>query len=136
MGTNEHTQTIPNTIRFGGYFGIAEGACGLIVAIVLIARDIMGYESPGAVISGFGTALWFILIFGGIFVGGVALLKGKTWGRGPIVFFQLCLLGVAYYMFTSSRPELGIPTLLIAIVGLALMFHRDSIEWLGARYGK
>lgn len=127
---------IPQPIRLGGYFGLVEGSIGLIVAGVLINRDFMGYESPGAVISGFGTALWFILIFGAIFASGIALLKGKMWGRGPIVIFQLCLLGVAYYMFTSGRPELGLPTVAVALLGLGLMFHRNSVEWVASRYGK
>ncbi|WP_225723480.1 MULTISPECIES: hypothetical protein [Corynebacterium] len=125
---------IPTTIKLAGFFGVVEGLAGLVIAAVLLVRDLMGYESPGAVISGAGTALWFLLIFGAILAAGIALLTAHAWGRGPIVFFQLCLLGVAYYMFTSSRPELGVPTALIALVGLALIFHKNSVNWMMQRY--
>lgn len=127
---------IPTTIRAAGMFAIAQGVVGLIVAIILVVRDLQGIRTPQAEISGIGTAAWFAIVFGVILAGGIGFLRGKAWGRGPLVFFQLGLLGVAYYMFTSSRPELGVPTALIAVLGLALLFNRTSAEWLAQRYGQ
>lgn len=125
---------IPHTIRWGGYFGIVQGSLGIIAGIALLLGDLLGHDTPGVVISGYGTALWFFLVFGAILAGGIALLKGKALGRGPIIFFQLALLGVAYYMATSSRWEFALPTVVIALLGLGLMFHPDSVNWMAQRY--
>lgn len=111
-----------------------QGVAGLCFAAFLVIREARGFHDPGAVISGYGTALWFLLIFGAVLTAGYFLFSGRKWGRGPVVMLQLCLLGVAYYMFTSGRPELGVPTALMSLAGLALLFNPVAVNWAATRY--
>ena len=127
----------PAVIRYAGIYGMIQGAAGILFGLFLVIREARGFHDPGAKISGYGTALWFFLIFGAVAVCGYFLFKGRSWGRGPVVMLQLCLMPVAYYMFTSGRPEFGWPTVMILIIGLALLFNPTAINWWTmSRYGR
>lgn len=119
----------PRSVLIGAWIAVAECVAGLGYGAFLAIRDFRGYEDPGAVISGWGTALWFFLIFGAVLAGAVMLLRGHRWGRGPIVMLNLCLLGVAYYMFTSHATALAIFTAIIAVAALACMFNPKAVDW-------
>lgn len=128
--------TPPTAVKFAGILGLIQGVTGIAFGIFLIVREANGFHDPGAVISGYGTAAWFLFFFGAITVAGFFLLTGRKWGRGPVVMLQLCLLGVAYYMFTSGRPELGTPTALMAALGLILLFSPQAVNWAATRYAE
>lgn len=119
----------PKSVLAGAWIGIAECVLGLGYGVFLVVRDLMGYRDQAAVISGWGTALWFFLIFGAVMAGAVMLLRGARWGRGPIIMLNLCLAGVSYYMFTSGALSLAIPTALCAIAALFCMFHPKAVDW-------
>ncbi|WP_312096996.1 hypothetical protein [Corynebacterium dentalis] len=126
----------PPVVRYAGILGMLQGVAGLAFAAFLVFREATGFHDPGAVISGYGTAVWFVIIFGAVLIAGWFLFSGKKWGRGPVVMLQLCLLGVTYYMFTSGRPELGIPTGVMCVVGLALLFNPVAVHWAATRYNE
>lgn len=119
----------PQVVMVGAWIGVAECVLGLGYGVFLLIRDLMGYRDEAAVISGWGTALWFLLIFGAVLAGAIMLLCGARWGRGPIIMLNLCLLGVAYYMFRSSAFLLALPTATASIVALACMFSPKAIDW-------
>ena len=75
----------PRSVFAGAWIAVVECTIGLGYGVFLMIRDFQGYEDPGAVISGWGTALWFYFIFGAVLAGAVFLLMGNRWGRGPIV---------------------------------------------------
>lgn len=122
---------IPRTLIWAGYATAAQGALGLIVAVVLIIREAAGHHE--ASISGYGTAGWFIVIGGAVFAGGYALTRGKRWGRGLSLMAQILLLPVAYTLITGSGlPAIGVPVAIIALAILALLFAPASMTWLNA----
>lgn len=132
--TTPSRRTPPTPVRWAGVLGMLQGVMGVAFAIVLIVREANGFHDPGAVISGYGTAAWFIFFFGAILIAGFFLFTGRKWGRGPVVMLQLCLLGVSYYMFTSGRPELGTPTAIMALAGLILLFNPRAVDWAATNY--
>ena len=73
----------PRSVFAGAWIAVVECTIGLGYGVFLMIRDFQGYEDPGAVISGWGTALWFYFIFGAVLAGAVFLLMGNRWGRGP-----------------------------------------------------
>ena len=81
------------------------------------------------------TALWFFFIFGAVLTGAVFLLRGKQWGRGPIVMLNLCLAGVAFYMFTSGAIALGLITAIFALGAPGCMFNPKAVDWAANAYG-
>ncbi len=58
----------------------------------------------------------------GLFFAGRGILRGKRYGRGPIVMANLIALGVAYYMIDGDRISWGITLGAVAITtaGLAI----------------
>lgn len=125
---------LPPSIRYAGWLGLVEGLVGVIVGVIMVVRELNGFHDEGAEISGYGTALWFFIFGGIIALAGWFLKDGRRWGRGPVVMTNLIFILISYYMFTSGRPELGIPTALVGLVGLGLLFNASAVEWAARRY--
>ncbi|MBM7366202.1 hypothetical protein [Gordonia hydrophobica] len=123
--------SIPKTLRWAGLGTAAQGALGLIVAVVLVVRELAGHHE--AAISGYGTAIWFAVIGGAVLAGGIALTHGKRWGRGISMMAQILLLPVSYSLITGSGlPWIGVPVGVLALGLLVLLFAPASLSWLEA----
>ena len=107
----------------------AEGAAGLVAAVVYVVSGLGGADEAG--LNKFGTAGWFAIIGGGVLAAAWALWTGRRWGRGVAVFTQLLLLPVAWYLAVGSQQWMfGIPVGLIAIGTLVLLFSPSTVRWL------
>ncbi|HYB38891.1 MAG TPA: hypothetical protein VEF72_26290 [Mycobacterium sp.] len=105
-----------------------QGAAALVVAAVLVVRGLAGADQR--VVNGFGTAIWFFLVGGGVLAAGWGLYAGKRWGRGLAVFTQLLLLPVAWYLTAGShQPVFGILLAIVALTALALLFSPAALGW-------
>ncbi len=125
-------QDIPVTVRGAGAVAALEGLTGVIIAIVLVAKGARGNESAA---QAYGTAGYFAILAGAVLAAGIALYLGKRWGRAIVVLAQILLLPVAWYMFSSHRPELAVPVGLAAVVTLVLIFSPASNRWMAGLYG-
>jgi len=121
----------PPGVRSAGFLTAAEGVAALVVAVVLLVRAIGGADQQ--IVNGWGTALWFILIGGGVLAGGWALITGRRWGRGIAVIANLLLLPVAWYVITSHHIVYGVLLGLLALGTLVLLFTPSTVEWLTHR---
>ncbi|MGO3752801.1 hypothetical protein [Corynebacterium variabile] len=124
---------LPRSVRFAGWLGLVEGGIGLIIAVVLIVREANGVVHNDAV-SGYGTAAWFIIFGGIVALAGWFLKDGRRWGRGPVAMTNMILVLVSVYMFSSGRIDLGLPTALVGVAGLAMLFNADAVDWAARRY--
>lgn len=123
--------SIPKTLRWAGLGTAAQGALGLIVAVILVIREMAGHHEDA--ISGYGTAVWFAVIGGAVLAGGLALTRGRRWGRGISMMAQILLLPVSYTLITGSGlPWIGVPVAILALALLALLFAPASLAWLDA----
>lgn len=126
------TARAPSTVRRAGFIVAAQGAAGLVVSVILVVRSLAGADQH--VVNGLGTAAWFAVIGAGVLAGGLALVKGRRWGRGLAVFTQLLLLPVAWYLAVGShRPEFGTPVALVALITLGLLFSGSAVRWAAGR---
>ena len=122
------TTRAPVTVRRAGAIVAVEGVAALAVAVVLVIRGFTGADQR--VVNGFGTAVWFVIIGGGVLAAGWALYTGRRWGRGLAVVAQLLLLPVAWYVAVGShRPEFGIPVAVVAFATLVLLFSPSALRW-------
>lgn len=120
----------PSAVRLAGGIAVVEGVILLGAAIYMIVHAAMGYREETVVISGYGTAAWFVIMGGAVASTGAALLRGKRWGRGVVVIAQLVLLPVAWYMAVGSHQWIpGIVVGVAALIALIALFRRDSLEW-------
>lgn len=124
--------THPPAVRRAGFLVAAEGLAGVIAAVAFVVRGLFFGADQGKV-SGYGNAIWFVLVGGAVLAAGWALITGRRWGRGIAVFFNLLLLGVAWYIFTSHQVGYGIAVALLAVGSLALLFSPSTVRWLSQR---
>lgn len=131
----------PAQIRWAGLIAIAQSVIAFAFAGFLVFRDITGAEERSLVSDsaniawvGTGTAVFMAIIFGTVAAGAVSMIRGRTWGRGPIVLLEIILLGVAYFMFTGGAWAMGVATAVSAVAALALLFNRRAFEWAEETY--
>lgn len=121
---------VPTPVRVAGWVATAQGLVGVGVGVVLIIRALAGHREETVVISGYGTALWFIILAGGLLAAGIGLLRGRRWGRGLVVIAELLLLFVAWYVAVGSGQWWeGIALAVVSVVALVSLFRRDALEW-------
>jgi peptidoglycan/LPS O-acetylase OafA/YrhL len=122
------TARAPASLRVAGLIAAVQGGVALVMAAVLVIRGVAGADQR--VVNGFGTAMLFAVAGSGVLAAGVALAAGQRWGRGLVVFTQLLLLPVAWYLGVGShRPAFGIPVAAVAVGALALLFSPSGVRW-------
>lgn len=120
----------PTAVRRAGLVVALEGAVGVVAAGVFLVRGLAGAEDAGF-INDFGTAAWFAILGGGVLAGGLALVRGRRWGRAIAVVAQILLIPVAFALLTDSgRPYFGAPLLIVVVIVLVLLFSPSSVRWL------
>ncbi|BBX17894.1 hypothetical protein CRI77_16430 [Mycolicibacterium duvalii] len=115
-------------VRIAGGIVALQGFLGLVMAVVLVVREAAGHHEEA--ISGYGTAAWFVIMGSGVLAAGWALWTGRRWGRGIAVFANLCLLGVAWYVFSSGRLSYAVVVAAVSIAVLGLLFSPSAVHWL------
>lgn len=122
----------PPIVRYAGFLVAAEGVAALIMAAVLLVRAALGADQR--IVSGWGTAIWFLLIGAGVLAGGWALITGRRWGRGIAVPTNLLLLPVAWYVITSHHVVYGILVGLLALSALSMLLSPSAVQWMAGRH--
>ncbi|NUS42437.1 MAG: hypothetical protein HOQ24_01890 [Mycobacteriaceae bacterium] len=124
---------MPWTVVAAGILVALEGALGLGAAVVFAVRAALGKIEPAT--SGYGTAGWFAVLGGAVLAAGLALTRGKRWGRAIAVLTELLLLPVVWSLLTdSAQPVLGALVGVVAVAGLALLFAAPTTRWAAAGY--
>jgi hypothetical protein len=122
-------------VRGAGFVVVVQGVAALVMAAVLVVRAIAGADQR--VVSGLGTAVWFVLVGAVVLAAGRALVLGKRWGRGLSVFTQLLLLPVAWYLAIGShQPAFGVPVGIVALTVLVLLFSPAAVRWASGDQGR
>ncbi|CAB0553289.1 hypothetical protein CIP107546_00587 [Corynebacterium diphtheriae] len=132
----------PTTIRNAGIIAIVQSAIGLGFAVFLVLRSITGapeesivYETDTAVTSvGVGTAIFFVIVFGTVIAGAIMMMRGKRWGRGPVIMLEILLLPIGFYMMSGHALLLAVVTCASAIATLVYLFSPRSLDWAARNY--
>lgn len=133
---------MPSSIRWGGIIALIQSAFGFGYAIFLIYREATGKTDPSIVYVeeganswvGYGTAIFFFIVFGTVVAGALNMMRGHRWGRGAVVMLNIILLAAAYYMFIEGRVFWAIITGLSAVFVLGALFNRRSVEWANSEF--
>ncbi len=106
-------------------------AAGVLVASVLVGIDTAAgrsYQTSSGValtIIGIGTAVLLAAVAAG-------LRRARPWSRTPAMLTQLFTGIIAIYLVQGQRYEWGVPGLVLAIAGFALLFAPPSLRALAA----
>ena len=130
----------PAVVRWAAIIAIIQSAIGLGFAIILIVREAAGQTDPNLVYEsahanrwvGYGTAVFFIIIFGAVAAGAMMMFTAR--GRGPVIMLELFLLVAATYMFNAQQYLLALATAASALLGLGLLFNPRAISWAAQHY--
>lgn len=133
---------VPTPVKYAGYLAMLQSFIGLGYAAILIYREIIGERDASIVtdtdtragLIGYGTAIYFIIIFGAILAGAISMNSGRRWGRGPVAMLEMFLLVVAYYMWSAGQPVWAGLTAVSAVLGLGLLFNSKSLAWATANH--
>lgn len=118
----------PRPVRAAGAIAALQGSLALVMAIVLLVRELAGHHEDA--ISGYGTAAWFAVMGSAVVAAGWALWTGRRWGRGIAVFANLVLLGVAWYVYSSGQLAYAVVVAAVSLAVLALLFSPSGLHWL------
>lgn len=132
----------PAPLQWAGVIAIAQSAFALVYAVLLLVREITGVEDESIVYEsedantavGLGTAIFFIIVFGTVAWAAIMMMRGRRWGRGPVVMLEMLLVPIAFYMFSGGAIVLGVITLVTSVVGLVLVFTPASVQWVARQY--
>lgn len=132
----------PRLIRWAGLIAIIQSLVGVGYAVLLLARQALGYRDPSFIAPegtttqwvGAGTGIFLLIIFGVVIWAAVRMNRGFRWGRGPVAMLEMIFIPISYYMFSGHAYVLAAITGLSAIVALVLLFHPTSVKWVAERY--
>ncbi|BAU95155.1 hypothetical protein N24_0893 [Corynebacterium suranareeae] len=133
---------MPASIRWGGIVALIQSTIGLVYAFFLIYREATGETDPSIVYEadgantwvGYGTAAFFIIVFGTVIAGAINMMRGHRWGRGAVVMLNIILLPAAYYMFIEGRLSWAIITGISAIFVLGALFNKRAVLWANEEF--
>ncbi|WPF66656.1 MULTISPECIES: hypothetical protein [unclassified Corynebacterium] len=134
--------TPPPPVRWSAIISLLQSLIGIGYALLLIVRQVSG-ERDAAIVSesanaswvGLGTAVFFLIIFGTVLAGGIAVLRSRgRWGRGPVIMLNLILLPISFSMCGAGAWLMGIATGLSAVAVLAMMFSPRAVAWASRMY--
>ena len=109
----------------------ALGLCAAAVAQAVEAATGRSYSKS----SGIALAVLELVVAVGLATLAIAIARMRPWSRTPAVMTQLCcgLLGII--LLQAHRPEFGTPALVLAVAGLAGLFHPASLKALRRQFG-
>ena len=123
------TAKLPSSLAALSVLAIIVGAIGLVGAVALYAgyRPIEGDAevAMNVPVTGVMVGLYFLTFI----VFGVLIIKGKTFGHSGLVLTNVILALITVTVVKSGALWLAVPMGLLALVGLALCFHPDSMNW-------
>jgi PGF-CTERM protein len=126
----------PREVRLAGAMTALPGVAGLILTLILLVNGVGEPAKPGNNV--YAEAAYYGVLALGTLACAAGLVLGKTWARSPAVVVALLLVGVGWYSAgPSGQPGFGVPTGLIGLLLLVLLFRRPSRAWaLGQREGE
>ncbi len=104
-------------------------ALGLVVFAVLVVLS--GLRNSAAIGQLLAQGAYYVVFAAAMVVCGLALLKGRRWGRTPTIVVQIVLAAVGYYLAVpSGRVGWGIALIVIALVTGGLLVTKPANEWI------
>ena len=122
----------PTTLIIAAVVVALEGIVALGLGVYVGAETAMGAAkdlTPAIAEAGFGILLGAGLLwvaYGGLF-------RMERWGRSPSVLAQIIAIPVGITLFDSGQPSLGIPLIVVALIGIGTLLAPPTTK---ALYGE
>lgn len=133
--------SIPKPLQAAAYIAAGQSVVGLGFAIYMVVENFLVHskgsvvsDSPAAGWIGVGTGIFMAVIFGTVLAGAINLLKGRFWGRSPIVMLQILLAPAAWYMIREGWAAFGIAVAITVVAALVTIFNPASTNYAARAY--
>lgn len=104
-------------------------AVALVIFAVLVV--ISGLKNSAATGQLLAQGAYYVVFAAAMTVCGMALIKGRRWGRTPTIVVQIVLAAIGYYLAVpSGRVGWGVALIVIALVTGGLLVTKPANEWI------
>ncbi|SDO26379.1 hypothetical protein SAMN04515671_0356 [Nakamurella panacisegetis] len=111
-----------------GALVIAEALGLVVLAGVIVASGLRHSAAVGQLLA---QGAYYVILAAGMVSCGLALLRGRRWGRTPALVVQIVLAAVGYWMAVpSGRLLLGLALIGVAVVTGGLLLTRAANVWV------
>jgi hypothetical protein len=119
----------PTTLRIAVWLLLGEAAALAVVLLFLLYEDLIG--AAGTARGAIAVTVYTALLAAALGWFSWALRGRRAWARGPAVVVQLLLMLTGYTMTTNGLPEVGVPVLVIGLVGAGTLLAPATRAALG-----
>ncbi|HEY2673303.1 MAG TPA: hypothetical protein VGJ07_23435 [Rugosimonospora sp.] len=102
---------------------------------VLVATGFLGYDAATQSTVGASSTVASVAFPLGLAVVlallGWQLRRRQAWARGPAIVLEMLMVPVGYYMVAGGAVWIGVPVMIIGVVGAGLLLAPSSREALG-----
>jgi len=123
----------PATLRWAVGLLAAQAAGLVVVTVLLVYADVVAATTTvqGAIGLTIFTALMAALL--GLFAW--SLHRRRRWARGPSIVLQLLLVPIGWTMVSGGQPALGVPVIVLGLIGAGTLLAPATREALDASDG-
>ncbi|MGR6914815.1 hypothetical protein ACU635_11265 [[Actinomadura] parvosata] len=119
----------PLTLLIAAAVVALEGLVALGLGVYVAVQTLTG--KPDDLTSALAEAVFGLLIGAGLlWVAWGGLFKMERWGRSPGVLTQIFMLPVGGTLVTSDQPQLGIPVIVLGVLGLVTLLAPPTTQAL------
>jgi hypothetical protein len=119
----------PTTLRIAVWLLLGEAVALAVVLVFLVYEDLTG--AAGTVRGAIAVTVYTALLAAVLGWLSWALHGRRGWARGPAIVLQLLLVLTGYTMTTNRLPEVGLPVLVIGLVGAGTLLAPATRAALG-----
>jgi hypothetical protein len=121
----------PGTLRGAIGLLLAEATAVVLLVAYLVDKDLTAENvvwRDALIVTGFAAIIAIVL---GVL--GWALTRRRAWARGPAVALELLVLPIGGYMISGGLAWLGVPVLVLGLLGVGLLVAPATREALGMK---
>lgn len=117
---DEHAQRlIPRSVKAALTIVALEALLLALLMAYLISTVIQDVQANSGVT--WATMVFTLLMLLGVLAGAMAVLRGRRWGRSPLVAWQVLQLGAAAPSLATSGWPMGSALVALSVIGLATL---------------
>jgi hypothetical protein len=118
----------PTPVRVSGLLAVLQGVGVLVLAVLILVSGLRNSAAIGQLLAQFA---YYVVLAAAVAFCGSALLRGRRWGRTPVIVLQIVLGAVGYWLAVpSGHPVQGFALILLAIVTGGLLLTGPANDWI------
>ncbi|MTD12997.1 hypothetical protein GIS00_03430 [Nakamurella sp. YIM 132087] len=118
----------PTPVRIAGVSVLVQAAAVVVLAVIMVISGLGNDADVGQLLA---QGAYFVVLALAMAVCAAGLLRGRRWGRTPVIVLQIIVGAIGFYLAVPSGqllPGLGLIVLAVATGGLLLT--KQANDWI------